>query len=492
MDTDSLSQTDFDFAIIGAGSAGLTAADFAARLGLRVALIERDRIGGDCTWTGCVPSKALVKAARVAHQVRHAHRFGVMVDPPRVDMAAVRDRIRDAVEQVYRRETPEVLATRGISVVKGAARFTGPTSLDVDGRTIRARKILIATGARPARPAIDGLDRVPYATYETIFDNDRLPDHLLVVGGGPIGAEMAQAYRRLGARVTLVGPRLLPREDDETRAEIQAVFEREGVDCHLGRATALRRDGDEIVAATDHGEDLRGDLLLVATGRRPNLEGLDLAAAGITHDDNGVPVDRRMRTNVSTVYAAGDVVGGPQFTHFAGWQGFQAARAALLPGGGADVNAVPRLTFTDPEIAHIGPDLDAVRDEHGDRIEIRRIDLADIDRAVADGETRGFVRLAVRPNGTLLAATVVSPHAGETLGELVLAIGNGIRAQRLAETMHAYPTYATGLQQIAVGLALDRSLSGFGGAMARLLAGGARPRGTGGAATNTATTNGTA
>ncbi|MHA1158155.1 MAG: dihydrolipoyl dehydrogenase family protein [Alphaproteobacteria bacterium] len=476
-----MSRREFDLAIIGAGSGGLVAADFAARVGVSVALIERQDVGGDCTWTGCVPSKALVKAAKVAHQIRNAARFGVTAGEPQVDMVAVRDGIRRAVRSVYERETPEVLARRGITVVKGNARFVDSRTLDLGDQTIVARKIVIATGAHAAHPDVAGLDEVPFATYETIFDNDRLPDHLVVIGGGPIGAELAQAYRRLGARVTMVAPRLLPREDEETRQTILRVFEREGMHCHYGRAQAVRRDGDHVVVTTDAQEELRGDFLLVATGRRPNVAGLNLAAAGVIHTAGGIPVDRRMRTNIGTIYAAGDVVGGPQFTHFAGWQGFHAARAALLPGGGGELGSVPRITFTDPEVAHIGPELHECRALYGDTVETRRMEFADLDRAIADQESEGFIRIVTRNNGAIVAATVVGPHAGETLGELVLAITNRVSVGALAATLHAYPTYASGVQQLAVDLALDRSQSGFSGRITRWLAGGrgnASPDGT--------------
>ncbi len=469
-----LSQDLFDLVIVGAGSGGLVAADFAARLGVRVALVERDRIGGDCTWTGCVPSKALVKAARLAHQVRTSARLGIDAGEPSIDMAKVRDGIREAIERVYRGETPEALERKGITVIPGAARFTAQDAISVGNRTIRARKFVITTGARPALPPIRGLEDVPHATYETIFDNDRLPRHLIVVGGGPVGAEVVQAYRRLGSMVTIIAPRLLPAEDEETHRVIQRVFEREGIRFHHGRVVATRMDGADIVVDTDSQEEARGDLLLVATGRRPNIGGLGLDAAGVIHADGGIPVDRRLRTNMRHIYAAGDVVGGPQFTHFAGWQGFHAAKAALLPGGGADADLVPRVTFTDPEVAHVGPDLQTCRERYGDGVQTRRIDIAAIDRAASDHESDGFIRLVVRGNEAIVAATVVAPHAGETLGELVVAIKNRVHASALADTMHPYPIYATGIQQLAFELALDKNLSGVRGRLARWLAGGHR------------------
>ena len=322
---------DFDLVIIGAGSGGLTAAGFAAQLGAKVALVEKNRIGGDCTWTGCVPSKALLKAAKIAHEVRTASRFGISANPPIVEMAKVRAYVRQAIQQVYRFEGPEDLRKQGIEVIQGAGRFVDASTIVVDEQLVRSKSFLLATGARPRIPPIAGLNEVPFVTYEQLFDNDRLPRAMIVVGGGPIGMEMAQAYQRLGAQVTVVADRLLPKEEPEVREVMQRVFEREGVRFVWGRAKSARKEGDEIIVATDR-EEARGDLLLIASGRKPTVAGLDLEKAGVSYSEDGIPVDDRLRTNVKNIYAAGDVTGGYQFTHFAGWQAFQAARNALLPG----------------------------------------------------------------------------------------------------------------------------------------------------------------
>src|SRR6516225_4908300 len=314
---------EFDLVIVGAGSGGLTAAGFASRLGVKVALVEKSRIGGDCTWTGCVPSKALLKAAKVAHEIRTASRFGISATPPVIEMGNVRAYVRQAIEQVYKGESPEELQKRGIELIQGAGRFVDAQTIQAGDQLVRGRSFLLTTGARPRMPSIEGLREVPFLTYEQIFDNDRLPRSTIVIGDGPIGMEMAQAYQRLGADVSLVAERLLPKDEPESREVMRRVFEREGVRFVWGRAKSARKQADEIVIATD-GEEVRGDLLLIASGRQPAVAGLDLENAGVAYSERGISVDSRLRTNVKHIYAAGDVTGGYQFKHFAGWQAFQA------------------------------------------------------------------------------------------------------------------------------------------------------------------------
>jgi pyruvate/2-oxoglutarate dehydrogenase complex dihydrolipoamide dehydrogenase (E3) component len=461
---------EFDLAIIGAGSAGLTAAAFAAQLGAKVALIEKSRPGGDCTWTGCVPSKALLKAAKVAHQVRTAARFGIVSPAPVADMPAVRDFIRRAIAEVYQPETPEALRTQGIDFVQGAARFTSPSTLVAGEREIRAKSFVIATGARPQIPPISGLERVPFLTYEQIFDNDHLPRTLTIIGGGPIGMELAQAYQRLGAQVTVIAARLLPKDEPEVRDTMQRVFEREGIRFVWAHAQSARTDGHEIVVSTPAGE-ARGDLLLLASGRRPNLADLDLGKAGVAHSATGIPVDRHLRTNISHIYAAGDILGGYQFTHLAGWQAFQAARNALLPGTTSGLtDLVPWVTFTDPEVAHIGLTEQQARTKHGDSVHASRWPMTRTDRAICEDDTDGFIKI-VSTGGIPVGATVVHARAGETIAELTLAIQHRLKLSDLAAAIHPYPTYATAVQQLAAEQTVENLLSGFSGRLIRGLSG---------------------
>jgi pyruvate/2-oxoglutarate dehydrogenase complex dihydrolipoamide dehydrogenase (E3) component len=457
----------YDLVIIGAGSGGLIAAGFAARLGAKVALVEKDHIGGDCTWTGCVPSKALLKAAKVAHEVRTASHYGVGTNPPVVDMGRVREYVRGAIQQVYQLESPEELQRQGVDVVIGGARFLDSRTIAVGERTIRSETFLLTTGARPAIPPIAGLNEVPFLTYEQIFDNDRLPRAMVVVGGGPIGAEMAQAYQRLGASVSVVAPRLLPKEEPEAREVMQRVLEREGIRFVPGRAASARKDGDDIVIATDR-EEARGDLLLVASGRRPTVEGLDLEKAGVAYSEKGIPVDDQLRTNLKNIYAAGDVLGGYQFTHFAGWQAFQAVRNALLPGSNSGfTDLVPWTTFTDPEVAHVGPTEAQAREKFGNNVKVCCWEMGRTDRAICENDTDGFIKVIAKKDGTILGATIISGRAGETISEFIVAIKQNLKVADLAGAIHAYPTYSTAVQQLAADMAIENILSGVSGSIVR-------------------------
>jgi pyruvate/2-oxoglutarate dehydrogenase complex dihydrolipoamide dehydrogenase (E3) component len=459
----------YDLAIIGAGSGGLTAAGFAAKLGAKVVLIEKHRIGGDCTWTGCVPSKALLKAAKVAHEVRTAVHYGIHVGTPVIDMARVRAYVQRAIEQVYQFERPEDLTAQGIDVIQGTARFLDPHTVEVNGKPITAKSFLITTGAHPAIPPVTGLCDVPYLTYERIFDNDLLPIRMAIIGGGPIGMELAQAYQRLGSRVTLIAETLLPKEEPEVRDVMHRVFSREGIRITGQRATSARKDGTEVVVATGS-EEIRCDLLLVAAGRKPSVASLHLDAAGVVYSERGIPVDSQLRTSVKHIYAAGDVTGGYQFTHFAGWQAFQATRNALLPGSSPGLtDLVPWVTFTDPEVAHIGLTEAQAREKHGDAVEVRRWDMSHTDRAVCENDKDGFLKLVMKKDGTIVGATMVAARAGEAITELILAIKNEWKASDLASTIHPYPTYSTVVQQLAAELATESALSGTTGRLATAL-----------------------
>ena len=458
---------DFDLAIIGAGAGGLTAAAFAAQLGANVALIEKNRIGGDCTWTGCVPSKALLKAAKMAHDVRNAGRFGIISAAPVIDMVAVRAYVRRAIDEVYQYETPDELQSKGVEVIQGHARFQDAATILVNRQSVRAKAFLITTGARPRIPAIAGLSGVPFLTYEQIFDNVQLPGTLVVVGGGPIGMELAQAYQRLGSHVIVIAQRLLPKDEPEAPALMRRVFEREGVRFVTERALSARRDGAGVLVATES-EEIRGDALLVASGRVPTVAGLDLDKAGVKYSNAGIPVDDRLRTNVKHIYAAGDVLGGYQFTHLAGWQSFQAARNALLPGNSLGLSElVPWVTYTDPEVAHAGMTEEAARARFGGQIQVRRWDMSRTDRAVCEGDTGGFIKVVAKDDGTLLGATVVHPRAGETIAELVLAINHRLKLSDLAAAIHPYPTYVTAVQQLAAEATVEKLLSGTSGRFVR-------------------------
>jgi len=434
----------YDLIVIGAGSAGLTAAHFACLLEKRVALIEKERIGGDCTWTGCVPSKALLKVARVAHEMRTANRFGLKAVEPEIDLEMVLAHVRSIVGQIYEGERPEVLQAQGIEVYLGSPRFSDPYTLVVGPDTLSAKKFVICTGASPLIPPIPGLAVVDYLTYRQIFDLKRLPEHLMVIGGGPVGVEMAQALHRLGAPVTLVEQesRLLSQDEPEASELLAQILQAEAVTLRLGAPAerVWRKDGRIHLLANNH--EIAGDTLLVAVGRRSNVEGLGLEEAGVRYTEAGIEVDERLRTSQGHIYAAGDITGGYQFTHYAGWQATIAVRNALLPLSSKGVlGTVPWTTFTDPEIAHVGLTEEAAREQHGDGVKTLLRPMSKVDRSVAEAEVNGFIKLVYKGNGRLLGATIVARRAGEMIQEWILAMGRKLKVGDLATVMHVYPTY---------------------------------------------------
>ena len=468
---------DYDLIIIGAGSAGLTAARFARQLGLSVAIVEQSRVGGDCTWTGCVPSKALLKVAGVAHSAGTAGRYGLTSAAPVVDFPLAMDRIRAVIQQIYDAESPDALAREGIDIIQGEAAFTGPDSVRVDGDGYTARRFLVCTGASPVVPAIPGLEGSDYHTYETVWQMEELPSSLAVIGAGPVGCELAQAFARLGSQVTLIEAedRILPGEDPEVSEVISRRFESEGIVASVGAGvlSVSSRGGGAVGANVQLADGARvdADALLVAVGRRPNVATLALEAAGVAYGSGGIRTDRYLRTANRRVYAAGDVTGGPQFTHYAGWQGFMAVRNAFLPGNSPAVRQhVPRAVFTDPEIAQAGLTEDEARGENGGKALVSRWPMREVDRALTDGEPEGFMKVTHLPGGRVLGATIVAPGAGELIQEWTLAIEKGIQLGDLAQSIHVYPTYSMASQQLALRAYSKRLFAGRLGGLLRWLA----------------------
>ena len=447
----------YDLAVIGGGSAGLAAATFAAGMGARVVIVEADRLGGDCTWTGCVPSKALIHAARVVHQARTSG----WLDAGEVDFAAVMRSVREAVRKVSEPESVASLQARGIDVVMARAWFLDASSISASGRRLEARRFVVCTGAEPALPPIPGLRETPHLTYPTVFDLDRLPQRLLVLGGGPVGAELAQAFQRLGSRVTVVEKldRLLPAADAEASAVVVERFRREGVDLMLGSEVVRVEGGGGEVAVVAAGRRLAGDALLVAAGRMPRVGGLGLEEIGVAVTPRGIEVDADLRTSVRHVCAAGDVTGGPQFTHYAVWQGYAAARNALFPGHTRGVRTpVPWAVFTDPEVAQVGLSEEEAG-AGGRRVEVHRWPVERIDRAQTDADTDGFIELIAAGGDRLLGATIVSAGAADLANQLVVALDAGIGLSRLAQVIHVYPTRGYGLLQLASSVRLEEAAS---------------------------------
>jgi len=460
----------FDFVVIGAGTGGLSAAEMAVRLGLKTALIEKSKIGGDCTWTGCIPSKALIKAARVAHTVRTAADFGTNVEQHVTDMRMVKEYVHAKIADVYAAETPEVLGKKGIKVIFGPARFINENTLQVADRTIEAKYVVLATGAHPKIPPIEGLDSVPYHTYDTFFDNETLPAKLIIVGAGPVGIEMAQAYARLGANVSLIDDALFKNHEPEVAQVMQPVFEREGMTFVNGRAESVISRGEQIVLSTMTGHEVQGDLLLVAVGRSPNIDGLGLEATGVGFSDLGIAVDKYLRTSNKRVFAVGDCIGGPQYTHLAGWQGAQVVRNAISSVSRVELlnPVIPSTIFTDPEVARVGLTEQTAQDTFGGDVKSIIFKNTRIDRAQTENDLDGFTKLVYRNDGTLVGATIVGSRAGEAITELAIAVDRAITVAELASSIHVYPTFSIGVQQAAAQAVYNGLFDGLSGKLLKL------------------------
>ncbi len=447
----------YDLVVIGGGTAGLVSAVGAAGLGARVALIERHLLGGDCLNTGCVPSKAIIRSARVIGEVRRAAGLGVTVGTPIVDFSAVMQRMRARRAGIAVNDSAERLRTAGVDVFFGSAAFADDRTIVVDGRQhLRFNRAVIATGGRAAAPPIPGLDRLPFLTNETIFSLTVLPRRLLVIGAGPIGCEMAQTFARFGSNVTILdqAPQVLPREDADAAAIVRRSLEADGVRLELG-ATLERVDGHpgqlrvhyaRSGQDADARESVSGDALLVAAGRAPNLEGLQLEAAWIAATRAGVTVNDRLQTSNRRVYASGDVCSIYKFTHAADALSRIVIQNALFYGRRkASALVIPWTTYTDPEVAHVGVSGADVA-KAGGRLKTITVPLADVDRAIVDDETEGFVRVH-HERGRLRGCTIVAPHAGEMIGEAVFAITRGAGLAELSATVHPYPTQAEALRK---------------------------------------------
>jgi pyruvate/2-oxoglutarate dehydrogenase complex dihydrolipoamide dehydrogenase (E3) component len=472
-----------DLLVVGGGTAGLVAAVGAANQGARVVLVERHRTGGDCLWTGCVPSKSLIEAANAAHTASHSRHLGVDSGSVTVDLAAVMDHVHGAVGALAHHDSPERLRREGVEVVTGDARFVGPDVVDVDGRELRFSRALIATGAGPAIPPIPGLEEVAPLTNEDLWELKRAPDPLVVLGGGPVGVELGQAFARLGVSVTLVEltDRLLPREEPEASEVVARQLRADGLAVRLGtRAMAVEvgEHGRHLAVTGPGGADrVPFDRLLVAVGRTPRTGSLGASAAGVRLDERGaVVVDARLRTSNHRIYAAGDVTLQLPFTHVAAAHGATVVQNALF-GLRAEVDhdRIPWVTFSSPEVARVGLTVAEARRRFGPRIRVRTQPHSEVDRAVTAGATAGFARLVGDPKGRLVGATVVGPRAGETIGELTAWLVSGAKLGTIARTStHAYPTWSedvagASLQELRVTLARLRPITRIALLLGRLL-----------------------
>ncbi len=451
-----MARMDYDLTILGGGSGGLTAARVAASLGARTLVIDKERLGGDCLYTGCVPSKSLIHAARMAHQAKTASHVGVSSIDINIDMGQIATYIQGVIAHVH---AAEHVYTDDVTVKFGTVTFLSPTTLLLNDEKISSKATIIATGSHPAHPKIEGLEDIAYLTNESVFELTQLPSSLLIIGGGPIGVEVGQALTRLGVQVTIVqGPeRILPKEEPDVSAAISAVLQSEGVKL-ITQARVLKieqkeeqKEGKKYVTVKQ-GEQLlslEADAIFVAAGRLPNVEGLQLDAANVDYNEQGIKVDDYLRTSTPNILALGDVIGGYLFTHVAAYQGSIAVRNALLPFAKkkVDYRVLPWCTFTDPEAARIGLTY-AEAQQRYQKVRVITFPWSDIDRAQAEDAPIGFIKLILAgKKDEIVGAHIVGAQAGELLGEVAVAMQHHLTIADLVNVIHPYPTLHTGLQQ---------------------------------------------
>ena len=449
----------YDLAVLGAGTAGLVTAAGAARLGARVALIERDRLGGECLWTGCVPSKAFIRSAQLAADTRRGDAFGLRTAPAEVSLPDVLRSVREVIARVQPHDDPDRFRAMGVDVLEGmgAARFVSDRAVQVDGRRLEAKRFVIATGGTTFVPAIEGLREAGYITHEEVFHLQRKPGSLVILGAGPIGLELGQVFQRLGTQVTVLemADEILPREDPEIAARMRGLLAAEGIRFVTGRKATRVRTAGASKAVRHEGRDgeaaeIVADEILVATGKRPNVQELGLEAAGVEAGPGGVAVNETLRTSASHIWAAGDVTGKLPFTHVADYQARLVVRNAFFPvRGKADYRFVPWAIFTDPELARVGPTEPEARERWGDRLRVYRYPFETLDRALTEREAKGLVKVLCERKGRIVGAHILGPQAGNLIHEVVLAMRHGIRIGDLSQMVHVYPTLSEGIRRAA-------------------------------------------
>ena len=432
----------YDIVIIGGGSAGLVVASAAAQLKAKVALVERNKLGGDCLWFGCVPSKSLIHASRVAYQVKNAARFGIYTEPPEIEFAKVTGHVQQVIANIQPHDSPERFRGLGVEVIFGEGKFIDKKTFEVDGQQLTARAFVIATGSRPAIPSVEGLHSADFLTNEKVFDLKERPNSLVIIGAGPIGCELGQAFSRLGSNVTIISSKshILPKEEPEAALVVQKQFESEGINI----LKEVRAEKVEVVdgkkQVTAGGKNIIVDEILVAGGRLPNVESLNLEVAGVEGGKPGIIVNEKLQTTNSKIYACGDVIGGYQFTHVAGYEAVVALTNALFfPISKVNYRVIPWATFTDPELARVGLTEKQAKERYGDDVCVLKQPFSGVDRAQAEAATTGFRKIITKGNGEILGAHLVGISAGELIHEIVLAMSHKLPVSALTG-IHVYPT----------------------------------------------------
>lgn len=450
----------YDVIVIGAGSGGITSAVTAVGFGKKVLLIDKNKPGGECTWSGCVPSKALIHEAKKVYNIKKEVKDFIY------DSKKALDHVHTVRETIYSHETPEELSKSGIEYIQGLASFKDSKTVVVGNREIKGKKIIISTGSSPLVPPIDGLQDVPYLTNESIFELERLPKSLIILGGGPIGIELAQAINRLGTKVQVVEmmPNLIFREEKEFAETIEEQLRQEGVQLHLGaKATKFSQFEDKIILTFEKNgkfQNIEASSLLVAIGRKPNIDGLDLDNAGIKYNRRGIEVNSRLQTTKSNIYGIGDVVGPYQFSHMANAQGILATQNAILPiKRSINYDHVAWVTFTEPEMARAGMTEEEARKSHGDSIRIYNYDFNQLDRAMTGGKTNEKMKVVLDKKGMVLGVSIIAERAGELIGEVQLLKSMKLNFAKMGSVVHPYPTYSEVFSKIGKRVLVDNILN---------------------------------